>query len=237
MQSQIIKRMAKHKFLLSKENRISFFLNFLAVVLGIVITFGGESIVSHKEERNNLHNCLELVSIELQEDKECIRYCDTLIVRELEAALYLMKYEDDYARAPLDSLYAVANTPFLLEEINVYEDAFDLLKNSGVLTKIKDKQLALDIFKTYDALKGVVFFLNSYYGHKTKYLELAMTDDVKAILASETVGAVELWSAITSTKEGKQYLREILRFLSTYDPSGVYDSIDSTVEEIQAFIR
>ena len=42
--------MAKQAFF-SKENRISFFLNFLAVVLGIAITFGGESLISHNEEK------------------------------------------------------------------------------------------------------------------------------------------------------------------------------------------
>lgn len=228
--------MAKQAFF-SKENRISFFLNFLAVVLGIAITFGGESLISHNEEKKNLMNCLELVSSELQDDRDCLNYCDTIVDRELEAAMYLIKYEGDYAKAPADSLYAVANTPFILETINVYTDAFELLKNSGVLTKIKDKKLALQIFKTYDALNDQISFLNTFYEHKTKYLEPAMNDNVRKILAGDDVTAVELWSTITDTKEGQQFLREVVRFLSSYDSSVTYAMIDESIRGIQTYIR
>lgn len=211
--------------------------NFLAVVLGIVITFGGESLISHKEERNNLKNCLTLVSSELNDNKESLKYCDTLVQNELEAALFLIRYEDNFTAAPKDSLYAVANTPLILEEINVYDDAFELLKSSGVLTKIKDKKLALEIFKTYDAFETIVTFLNSFYDHKTKYLETAMNDKVTEVLAKDNVTAVELWTAITATKEGKQFLREIIRFLTYYDPEVVYSMSDSTVARIDSYVR
>ena len=228
--------MAKHQFF-NKENRTSFFLNFLAVVLGIVITFGGESLLSHKEERKNLNNCLELVSSELLSDRACMNYCDTLVNKEVQAALFLIKHERDYVSAPMDSLYAVANMPLIRNEISVYTDAFELLKNSGVLTKIKDKKLALEIFQTYDALNDMVYFINTFYEHKTKYLELAMNDDVKKVLAGDNVGAVELWSVMTSTKEGKQFLREIIRFLSSYDPTDVYEMVDNTLADIKSYTR
>lgn len=228
--------MAKRQFF-NKENRTSFFLNFLAVVLGICLTFGGESLISHREERNNLKNCLELVSIELQDNRESLYYCDTLVNNELKAAIYLIEYEGRYSEAPADSLFAVANTPFIIEDISVYTDAFELLKSSGVLTKLKDKKLALDIFSTYNALDGIVSYLNLFYNHKTKYLEPAMSDNVKKILAGDNVTAENLWSAITASKEGQQFLREVVRFLSTYDADEIHTMIDNTIVEIDSFTR
>ena len=219
----------------NKENLISFILNFLAVVLGIVITFGGESIISHKEEKDNLNNCLELVSSELQNDRDCLSYCDTLVRREIEAASFLVKYEENYSDAPTDSLYAFANIPLIIEKINVYTDAFELLKNSGVLTKIRDKKLALQIFQTYDSLNDIVTYLTAFYDHKTKYLEPALNDNVKLILARDNVSAVDFWSAVTATTEGQQFLLEVLRFLSSYDPSEVYGMVDNTIGLIQSY--
>lgn len=226
--------MKKAEFI-NRENLTSFFLNFLAVVLGIVITFGGESLISARKERNNLKNCLELVSSELQNNKEYLISCDSLLKREVEAALFLIRYEKDYTKAPKDSMGALCNVPLMLDEISIYTDAFELLKNSGVLTKIRDKQLALDIFRIYGALQNDVDYINMFYDHKLKYLEPAMNSDVKALLSSDNVTAVGLWSEMARTDEGRQFLREILRFLSSYNPYDLYEAVDLAISEISGY--
>lgn len=232
---QIFKQ--KKKELIGKSEKISFFINFLAVVLGIAITFGGEAIISHRQERKDLEKCLELVVSELQSNREYFHCCDSLLRDEANAAGFLIKYQNDFTKAPEDTLNRVANTPLTLQEVSTCTDAFELLKNSGVLTKISDKNLALEIFQTYGAIEQSAKYLTMFYEHKLKYLESAMTDDVVSILAGDDVTAVSFWTEMVSTKEGKQFLREILRFLSTYDPSDFYATLDSTVEAITRYCR
>lgn len=113
---------------LSKADIVSFLMNFLAVVLGIVLTLGGESLMSHKLERK-------------------------------------------------------------------------------------------------------------FYEHKLKYLEPAMNKNVKDILAGDNVTAIRLWSEMTNSNEGRQYLREIIRFLSNYDPSEIYEATELTIDGIKEYCR
>ena len=223
--------------ILNKENRTSFLLNFLAVVLGIVITFGGESLLSHKEEKRNLNSCLELVSSELQANLKCLDYGDSLMRNELVSAIFLVRYEEDYTKAPSDSLSKLANTPFTINEMSIYDDAFELLKNTGVLTKIKDKELALQVFRTYDDLQTTMLYYQFFYEHKKQYLAAAMNENVKKVLARDTVTAIDLWSEITATDEGKQFLREILRFLASYNVSSAYENVHNTIEGIADYVN
>lgn len=221
----------------NRENRTSFFLNFLAVVLGIVITFGGESLLSRKEEKKNLNNCLDLVASELQTNRDYFTYCDSLLEDEVKAASFLIRYEDDYRKAPSDSLMMYANIPLTLDEISIYTDAFELLKTSGVLTKVKDKRLALQIFEVYGAMQNLAQYMNLYFDHKEKYLEPAMNDEVKNLLASDDVTAEGFWSKMSDTKEGRQFLREMLRFLSLYDPSDIYEAADDLIGAIREYSK
>ena len=223
--------------ILNKENRTSFLLNFLAVVLGIVITFGGESLLSHKEEKRNLNSCLELVSSELQANLKCLDYGDSLMRNELVSAIFLVRYEEDYTKAPSDSLSKLANTPFTINEMSIYDDAFELLKNTGVLTKIKDKELALQVFRTYDDWQTTMLYYQFFYEHKKQYLAAAMNENVKKVLARDTVTAIDLWSEITATDEGKQFLREILRFLASYNVSSAYENVHNTIEGIADYVN
>lgn len=222
---------------LSKSDIVSFLMNFLAVVLGIVLTLGGESLMSHKRERKDLNNSLDLVKSELQDNLDYLHYCDTLFQQEVEAAEFLIRFEDDYSKAPEDTLWMVANIPLTTNTISLYTDAFELLKSSGVLTQIKDKKLALTIFKTYDILANDASFINQFYEHKLKYLEPAMNKNVKDILAGDNVTALRLWSEMTNSKEGRQYLREIIRFLSIYDPSEIYEATELTIDGIKEYCR
>lgn len=213
----------------------NFILNFLAVVLGILITFGGNAIIERNKEARNLKSCLELVSSELRENLKWIDYGDSLLGRQAEAAAFLAKYENDYSKAPVDSLNMMANEPLMICELSFYTDAFELLKNSGVLAKIENKELALDIFHAYGNMKDYLTFFKMFHEHKKQYLEPAMTNKITALLAKDRIGAAELWAGIASTKEGRQFLREIQRFLFMYDSSETIASVKNTIERIEAY--
>lgn len=228
--------MSKSTFF-NKENRTSFVWNFLAVVLGIVITFGGESLISHNQEKKDLDSCLNLVRSELKNNKELLQLADTVVSMQRLAAQFILRYEDDLTKAPQDSLMMYANTPLSKSEITIYTDALELLKSSGALMKIEDKGLALEIFETYGGLEDNMLMLKMFFEHKDSYLGPAMNERVNDILSSDNVTALNLWQELTATREGRQFVREIIRFLYSYDSTSAHEAVDRTIAHIETYTK
>ena len=70
-----------------------------------------------------------------------------------------------------------------------------------------------------------------------KYLEDALDGKVKDVLANDGITAVQWWSAITSSKEGKQYLRELSRLQMAHSSAEVRKTIDKTIASIDRYIQ
>lgn len=220
---------------MKSEKLESFLLNFLAVVLGIVITFGCDSLVNRRQEAKSLKGSLELVAAELEANLEIVSLGDTIMAAQKEAAEFLSRYENNFRKADKDSLLMYANIPFGVADISIYTDAFELLKSSGVLTKFKDKELALDIFRAYGSLKDVMTFYKMFFDRKKIYLDQAQDARVTRILSSDEVRADELWEAMTATESGRQFLREISRFLYQYDSEETVVTVRETIDRIKTY--
>ena len=223
----------------SKKNRdwFGYLMNFVAVCLGIVITFAGQGIINRHAERNEVNRSLILVKNELQDNISYIEYSDSVLALFSEAARFLIRYEGRYAQAPVDSMAAYCNVPLTVFEISHADDALELLKTSSLFTKIKDQDLSLEIIHTYGAIADEMAVVRFYHERRGKYLEDALDGRVKDVLANDDVTAVQLWDAITGSKEGKQYLRELSRLQMTHSSSEVRNTIDNTIALIDKYIR
>lgn len=212
-----------------------FILSFFSVVLGIVLTFGGEALIRHRQEQNDLRACLQLVASELRENRELLHLCDSLLDDQLMAATFLLRYEDNLAGAPQDTLDEMSNIPLMMWEISIYTDAFELLKSSEVLTKLEDKQLALDIFKIYGDLQDCIVYSKFYYDHRKSYFDKVMTDEMTELLSHNSTTSQEFWGVILKQKEGRQFIREIIRFLRNKDNSETTAKLEAAIERIEAY--
>ena len=223
----------------AKKNRdwFGYLMNFVAVCLGIVITFAGQGIINRHAERNEVKRSLILVKNELQDNISYIEFSDSALALLSEASRFLIKYEDRYAQAPADSMAAYCNVPLTVFEISHAEDALELLKTSSLFTKIKDQNLSLEIIHTYGAIADEMTVVRFYHERKNKYLEDALDGKVKDVLANDNITAVQLWSAITSSKEGKQYLRELSRLQMAHNSSEVRNTINNTIALIDQYIQ
>lgn len=222
-----------------KKNRdwFSYLMNFAAVCLGIAITFAGQGLINRHTERNEVKSSLMLVRNELQDNLSYIDLSDSILTLYSESAQFLIRYEGRYSEAPKDSMAKYCNIPLSIYEITHSEEALELLKNSSLFTKIKDLDLSLEIIHTYGAIADEMKIVQFYHEHKGKYLEDAMNDNVKNILAKDNITAEQLWSAITSSKEGKQFLRELSRLQMTHNSSYVRETILHTVSSIDEYIQ
>lgn len=222
-----------------KKNRdwFGYLMNFVAVCLGIAITFAGQGIINRNAERNEVKRSLILVKNELQDNISYIEYSDSVLTLFAEASRFLIEYEYCYDQAPVDSMAAYCNVPLTVYEISHADDALELLKTSSLFTKIKDQNLSLEIIHTYGAIADEMAVVNFYHERRGKYLEDALNGKVKDILANDGITAVQLWNAITSSKEGKQYLRELCRLQMEHSSYEVKNTINNTIALIDRYIQ
>ncbi len=214
-----------------------YLMNFVAVCLGIVITFAGQGLINRHSEKNEVKRSLMLVKNELQDNMTYIGYSDSVLVSLSEAAHFLIRYEGRYDQAPKDSMAAYCNVPLTVFEITHADDALELLKTSSLFTKIKELDLSLEIIHTYGAISDEMAVVRFYHERRSKYLEEALEGKAKDVLANDNVTAVQLWDAITSSKEGKQYLRELSRLQMMHSSSEIKNTINSTIALIDKYIQ
>ncbi len=213
-----------------------YLMNFVAVCLGIIITFAGQGLINRKTERKEVKSSLILVKNELQDNLSYIELADSMLANYSAAAQFLIRYEGRYAEAPEDSLAIYCNIPLTVFEITHSEEALELLKNSNLFTKIKDLDLSLEIIHTYGAIADEMTLVKFYNEHKNNYLDDAMTCKVKDVLARDNITAEQLWTAITDSREGKQFLRELSRLQMLHNSSDVKATIATTIASIDKYL-
>lgn len=222
-----------------RNNRdwFSYLMNFVAVCLGIIITFAGQGLINKIAEREEVKSSLILVRNELQDNLSYVELADSVLVKYSKAAQFLIRYEGRYSDAPKDSMAVYCNVPLTVFEITHSEEALDLLKNSNLFTKIKDLDLSLEIIHTYGAIADEMAIVKFYNEYKNNYLEDAMNGNVKEVLSRDNITAEQLWGAITASREGKQFLRELSRMQMLHDPSTVKAIITNTIDSIDKYIQ
>lgn len=222
---------------INRRDWFGYLMNFVAVCLGIVITFAGQGLINRHAERNEVKSSLLLVKNELQDNLSYIELADSILARCSAAAGFLIRYEGHFADAPQDSMAVYCNVPLTVYGITHSEEALELLKNSNLFTKIKDLGLSLEIIHTYGAIADEMTIVKFYNEHKNDYLEEAMTEDVKEVLSRDDITAEQLWSAITASREGKQFLRELSRLQMLHNSSDVKATIAGTISSIDKYIQ
>lgn len=215
---------------------LNHFLNFLAVCLGIAITFGAQGLIDAKNEKKEVVSSLTLVKNELEDNITYIQFADSVLAKNSQAALFLLRYESNYEDAPADSMAMYCNVPLTEYEVTYSGEALELLKTSSIFTKIKDMELSLEIIHTYGIISDQMKVIKFIFDRKGKYFDDALTPNVKNVLAGDKVTAAGLWNAITQSNEGKQFLRELYRLQVGYDSSAAIQSIREAINKIDAYI-
>lgn len=215
----------------------SFLTNLTAVILGIAITFMVQKAVDVRAEKKAVNESLNLIKKELAVNCEELKNCKEKIMLEQAAADFLIRYEQDYATAPMDSLYYFCNVPLSVAKMKPTTDALELSKNSVLLQKIKNQELALNIIQIYGIIDDDIVFFNDYNQQKQEMWQKADNEVLRALMSKNDFTAQELWTAIVSTSEGKVFLHEIPRKFygcSDYDES--IQLVEMVMSQIDEYI-
>lgn len=221
----------------NKIDWISFSLNVLSVILGIVITFSVQGLINNSSEKKDVKNSLLLVKNELSDNIEYINFADTILTMYADASKFLIQYEGHYKDAPADSMAMYCNIPLTTADITHSEEALELLKTSSLFNKIKDLNLSLDIIHTYGAIEDIMKAVSIIFENKNNYMEAAIQSHVKEVLAQDDITAEQLWTAMTSSVEGKQFLRELQRLQSYFSTEETIQIIEETIDKIDKYIN
>lgn len=128
------------------------------------------------------------------------------------------------------------NIPLTVYEVSASSEALELLKTSSLFTKIKDQSLSLEIIHTYGAIQDEMTTIKFIFDRKGKYMEDALQGKAKEVLAGNDITAASLWEAITSSNEGRQFLRELYRLQIFYSSDKTLATITETIAKIKAYI-
>lgn len=224
--------------LLREQNWAGFALDFLAVVLGIVLTFVGEALITSYNEQEDVKNSLQLVRDELIDNLDNIHSVDSLLNNDALAAEFLIRYMEHYDDAPLDTLYQYCNVPMYIYSFSISSQALELLKNSSIFSKIKDKSLALNIIHAYGNLDEYKQSKDFYFQKKQSLIDAAITDDMKKALSQPNITAQKFWKTLTSTTNGTYLLHEI-RISNKMKGSTeeIINNLNTTIESIESYCK
>lgn len=145
-----------------------FFRNFIAVVLGIIITFAGSDCIAEHNTQKEVKESLQLVKSELLLNREIMQDMGNRITLEQNAARHMFKYKNNLDEIPQDSLSKYLPILFQWSKFTFINDAMEMLKTSSLIQKIENKDLALQIIKTYGTIKVIESSFEMYMHYRSK---------------------------------------------------------------------
>jgi len=153
------------------------------VVIGVAITFIGSNWISGCQERNKLDRHLQAVKIELEDNLAEVRRAEEYYQRLARLTRYLESdAPENLDPNRVDSLNFYGNNAVIGEFFTVpYKtSAFEMLKSSGLLSRIADENVSRSILDAYTSLD--VTKLES-----DRYMEQKMTEIRNAIMDREEI--------------------------------------------------
>ena len=139
-----------------------FICNFIAVVLGIAITFVGSDMIQEHNKKKEVAQALQLVKSELLINRETIEEMMKIEKINKEGACYLLQYKDKMNEASSDSLNYYGYFPFQSQDFLPVTDAMEMLRASSVMQNIKNKELAVEIIQAYAVIKSAHLFYEGF---------------------------------------------------------------------------
>lgn len=210
-----------------------FFRNFIAVALGIIITFAGSDWIEERKIQKEIKDALQLVKVEMQTNKETLQSLIERITLEQQGAKYLLKNKDNMQKIPKDSLNKYAALPFQWANFIFSNNAMEMLKASGLIQKIENKELSLQILTIYTEIKEVE---NAYskYSEIKKELQnnLDNIPDIKQ-WSIQATNSRDNWEFFFKYPEGIQLVQQIPEIQSTE----LYKNRLEHINEVISFIE
>ena len=186
-----------------------FICNFIAVVLGIAITFVGSDMIQEHNKKKEVAQALQLVKSELLINRETIEEMMKIEKINKEGACYLLQYKDKMNEASSDSLNYYGYFPFQSQDFLPVTDAMEMLRASSVMQNIKNKELAVEIIQAYAVIKNAHLFYEGFSKAKETAVEKCVSQQEFRKISNENKSLREILEFTILLPEGFAAMRQI----------------------------
>lgn len=191
-----------------------FFRNFIAVVLGIVITFAGTDFINTDSQEKQIKESMQMIKIELSENLKSITGAEDAYLDEINFFRLLIQKQNSLQTIEASILEDNINAPFVSRDIEYSEDALEVLKNSALMQQISDKGFILKLLQAYKGCRGIHGTNADYYKHKQEYVTRFMSHPTVYNPQKNYKNIYEIWKLRLQETEIKQL---ILSMPNTFD--------------------
>lgn len=162
-----------------------FVLQLGTVIIGILVTFGGSTLLTKRAERRDTNYILEMVRGELEHNLGRIKFIKERLEYELAGTQAMKPYIESPESMPLDSLQKYINVIQGVRDVQVMTNSFDVMKSSSQIQSIRNKKLLRDLFVMYESLTEFQSRIDEYNSPKTKAIK-----EEFSLMSRETLDAL-----------------------------------------------
>jgi hypothetical protein len=148
-----------------------FVLQLATVIIGILVTFGGSSLIQKRAGRRETATVLSMVKSELQGSLDRIEYLRERLAYEHTGAITLRPYIDNPEAMPLDSIEKYLNVIAGIRTFDPATNSLEVLENSSHIQNIRNMALVRDLFAIYGQMTDFDERLNRYNLPKLSILD------------------------------------------------------------------
>jgi len=145
-----------------------FFVNVLGVIVGIILTFGGNALWQKSEENKKIKEILILVRSELKENKEWFKKHERIIKKDRYVYDQIIKAKENIADIHKDTLNVYLSRLISWEDYLLTTSAWQIFQNSEMTQKMTDKELIIRITECYFMIDKVRETIMTEYWYKKK---------------------------------------------------------------------
>ncbi|MDR2125710.1 MAG: hypothetical protein LBP63_02615 [Prevotellaceae bacterium] len=158
----------------------NFLSNVLGVIVGIVLTFGGNALIQQHNEKQEIHTMLTLIGEEITYNKNEFVSMQNDYLKTKKACNIFMSH--DWRTMPQDSVWRHVENAMNMYGYTARHTAWNVFQKSNIFTTVNDKKLLVylstlytlieecmewwEIHQTERSLTSDIFYNNYYYTEK-----------------------------------------------------------------------
>lgn len=205
------------------------------VIIGIVVTFVGSGLVERWRVARDVRAAMVLVHSELERNRAEFKEIWDYQQWEMRACRELTDNRRDLKRIPADTLASFNPVYGRIHFFHPRRDAFEVLKNSGLMSSVRDKDFLLTVAQGYAALADLEENVAMYYRIKTA----AQNDMSKAFTDEQRerfyyAGMYEMWECIFSVPWFVEFMLSAPYFFPEGYIQGLMADVDRAAQAIEA---
>lgn len=170
-----------------------YMLQLSVVILGIVITFAGSGLIERWQRQRQVRTTMLLVYEELKTNLGLRDNCCEKLRFDQDGMLMFDHYGRNVDLIPMDSLDRYVSLLGTMRSVEVQNDAFEVLKSSGVIQFVGDKELLMQVLGCYRQLGTFADRVDSYNQSKINAINHFSASDVHADFHMDSR---QLWRAL-----------------------------------------